>query len=207
MLRPSSRACSRLHPNRSTAARTACLLTKTTSAPRRRDYYSRVYGTIVFSAPNDCTFPSARAVNDAKAHFEKLADDSGEVVFAAFGELNPEYGITAAMLKSDALKVHGELALVMDVSETNLLAHRTNSDEGDEGDDNPDGRSGSDNDSDDAGGNGGTGGNSSSDDDSDGAGGARKLGIETDTSGASGASALHRTARGTSRARFSKLIA
>ena len=50
-----------------------------------------MYDTIVFSAPNDSTSPSARAVNDVKAHFEKLVDDSGEVVFATLGELNPEY--------------------------------------------------------------------------------------------------------------------
>ena len=88
----------------------------------------------MFAAPNDIASPSARAVNDVKLHFEKLVDDSGEVVFATLGELNPEYGITAGMLKSNTYKVYGELTLMMGVSETNLLAYR----EGDEGDGNDD---------------------------------------------------------------------
>ena len=132
----------------------------------------------MFAAPNDIASPSARAVNDIKLHFEKLVDDSGEVVFATLGELNPEYGITAGMLKSNAYKVYGELTLMMGVSETNLLAYR----EGDKGDGNSDdGRSGSGH-SDDAGDNDGEISVVSSVDNSDGAGGARKLDIASGAS-------------------------
>ena len=69
----------------------ACTRARALLAQAKQGLLKCVYDTIVFSAPNDSTSPSARAVNDVKAHFEKLVDDSGEVVFATLGELNPEY--------------------------------------------------------------------------------------------------------------------